>query len=143
MTPRNHVPRSLLLVRARLKVGMTATIVVVVSVTAERSGPFIAALIAAGAIGSMAANAAVAIFALTYAALAQRHGVVLSLAVATFVWFAITAALRLVEWTPAATLVLNAIVLERRRCRHEGSRHLLRRLRRHPPTTGGRFTTPG
>jgi hypothetical protein len=79
-----------------LKVGMTATIVVV-SVTAERSGPFIAALIAAGAIGSMAANAAVAIFALTYAALAQRHGVVLSLTVATFVWFAITAALRLVE----------------------------------------------
>src|SRR5262245_27108414 len=113
-----------------LKVAMTATIVVV---SAERSGPFIAALIAAlptaagatyiilafehppafiaaGAIGSMAANAAVAIFALTYAALAQRHGVVLSLAVATFEWFAITAALRLVEWTPAATLTLNAIV---------------------------------
>jgi hypothetical protein len=49
----------------------------------------------------MAANAAVAIFALTYAALAQRHGIV---------WFAITAALRLAEWTPAATLTLNAIV---------------------------------
>src|SRR5229473_2121991 len=71
-----------------LKVAMTATIVVVVSVAAERSGPFIAALIAAlptaasatyiilavehppafvaaAAIGSMAANAAVAIFALT------------------------------------------------------------------------------
>jgi uncharacterized membrane protein (GlpM family) len=115
------------------KVAMTATIVVVVSVAAERSGPFIAALIAAlptaagatyiilafehppafiaaGAIGSMAANAAVAIFALTYAALAQRHGVVLSLTVATFAWFAITSALRLVEWTAAATLVLNAIV---------------------------------
>src|SRR5229473_2166980 len=71
-----------------LKVAMTATIVVVVSVAAERSGPFIAALIAAlptaasatyiilavehppafvaaAAIGSMAANAAVAIFAFT------------------------------------------------------------------------------
>src|SRR5215510_1431453 len=80
-----------------LKVAMTATIVVVASVAAERSGPFVAALIAAlptaasatyiilalahppafiaaGAIGSMAANAAVAIFALSYAALAQRHG---------------------------------------------------------------------
>ena len=34
----------------------------------------------------------------------------LSLTVATFVWFAITAALRLAEWTPAATLTLNAIV---------------------------------
>src|SRR5262249_15933725 len=68
------------------------------------------AFIAASAIGGMAANAAVAIFALTYAALAQRHGIVLSLTVATFVWFAITAALRLAEWTPAATLTLNAIV---------------------------------
>src|SRR5262249_17184239 len=78
------------------KVAMTATIVVLVSVAAERSGPFIAALIAAlptaagatyillalehppafiaaSAIGSMAANAAVAIFALTYAALAQHQ----------------------------------------------------------------------
>ena len=56
---------------------------------------------------SVAANAAVAIFALTYAALGQRHGIVLSLTVATFVWFAITAALRLAEWTPAATLTLK------------------------------------
>jgi uncharacterized membrane protein (GlpM family) len=106
---------------------MTATIVVVVSVVAERSGPFIAALIAAlptaasatyiilavehppafvaaAAIGSMAANAAVAIFALTYTALAQRQGIVLSIAVATLAWFGIAAVLRLVEWTrpPAA-----------------------------------------
>src|SRR5262245_40064306 len=88
-----------------LKLAITATIVVVVPVAPARTVPFIAALtdalptaagatyiilaferppafIAAGAIGSMAANAAVAIFALTYAALAQRHGVVLSLAVA-------------------------------------------------------------
>ena len=34
----------------------------------------------------------------------------LSLTVATFVWFAITAALQLVEWTPATALVLNAVV---------------------------------
>src|SRR5260221_1807710 len=116
-----------------LKVAMTATIVVVVSVAAERSGPFIAALIAAlptaasatyiilavehppafvaaAAIGSMAANAAVAIFALTYAALAQRQGIVLSIAVATLVWFGIAAVLRLVEWTPATALALNAVV---------------------------------
>jgi uncharacterized membrane protein (GlpM family) len=116
-----------------LKVAMTATIVVVASVAAERSGPFIAALIAAlptaasatyiilalehppafvaaGAVGSMAANAAVAIFALAYAALAQRHGIVLSIAVATFVWFGIVAVLRLVEWTAATALLLNAVV---------------------------------
>ncbi len=99
-----------------LKAAMTATIVVVASVAAERSGPFLAALIAAlptaasaayiilalehppafiaaGAVGSMAANAAVAIFALTYAALAQRRGVVLSLGAATLVWFAAAALL--------------------------------------------------
>ena len=112
-----------------LKVAMTATIVVVVSVAAERSGPFIAALptaasatyiilavehppafVAAAAIGSMAANVAVAIFALTYAALAQRHGIVLSIAVATLVWFGVVAILRLVEWTPATALALNAVV---------------------------------
>ncbi len=116
-----------------LKAAMTATIVVIVSVAAERSGPFVAALIAAlptaagatyiilafehppafiaaAAIGSMAANAAVAIFALSYTALAQRHGIVLSIVVATLLWFAIAAALRLVEWTPATALVLNAVV---------------------------------
>src|SRR5215831_5595797 len=97
-----------------LKVTMTASIVVVASVAAERSGPFIGALItalptaasatyiilalehppafiASGAVGSMAANAAVAIFALAYAALAQRHGIVLSMTAATLVWFAAAA----------------------------------------------------
>src|SRR5260221_9006492 len=116
-----------------LKVAMTATIVVVVSVAAERSGPFIAALlaglpaaasatsiilavehppafVAAAAIGSMAANAAVAIFALTYTALAQRQGIVLSIAVATLLWFGIAAVFRLVEWTPGTPLALHAVV---------------------------------
>jgi uncharacterized membrane protein (GlpM family) len=116
-----------------LKVTMTATIVVVASVAAERSGPFLAALIAAlptaasatyiilalehppafiaaSAIGSMAANPAVAIFALSYSALAQRHGIVLSIAAASLVWFAAVAALRLADWTPATALVLNAVV---------------------------------
>lgn len=116
-----------------LKVVMTATIVVVASVAVERSGPFMAALIAAlptaagatyiilalehppafiaaGAVGSMAANAAVAVFALSYTALAQRRGIVLSIAAATVVWFAAVAALRVVDWTSAAALVLNALV---------------------------------
>ena len=116
-----------------LKMAMTATIVVLASVAVERSGPFIGALIAAlptaasaayiilalehppafiaaSAIGSLAANAAVAVFALAYAVLAQRHGIVLSIGVATLVWFAAAAALRLVEWTPAGALALNAVV---------------------------------
>ena len=110
-----------------LKMAMTATIVVVASVAVERSGPFIGALIAAlptaagaayiimalehppdfiaaSAVGSAAANAAVAIFALTYAALAQRQGIVLSITGATLVWFAAAAALRLVDWTAPGAL---------------------------------------
>jgi hypothetical protein len=85
-----------------LKMAMTATIVVITSVAVERSGPFVGALIgalptaagaaytilalehppsfiAASAIGSVAINAAVAIFAAVYAMLAQRHGLIVSL----------------------------------------------------------------
>src|SRR5258705_1082719 len=103
---------------------MPATIVVVASVAAERSGPFLAALIAAlptaasatyiilalehppafvaaSAVGSMAANAAVAVFALSYAALAQRHGIVLSITAGTLVWFALAAILRVFDLTAA------------------------------------------
>src|SRR5262249_11743999 len=68
------------------------------------------AFVAASALGSMAANAAVAVFALSYAALAQRHGIVLSITAATLVWFAIAAILRLFDWTPATALTLNALV---------------------------------
>ena len=42
--------------------------------------------------------------------LAQRHGIVLSLGAAMIVWFAVAAALRLVDWTPASALALNAVV---------------------------------
>ena len=116
-----------------LKMAMTATIVVTASVAAERTGPFVAALIAAlptsagaayiilalehppdfiamAAVGSLAANAAVAIFALAYAALAQRQGVVLSIGAATLVWLWAVALLRLVDWTLASALLLNAAV---------------------------------
>src|SRR6266478_5860069 len=102
-----------------LKMAMTAAIVVTASVVAERTGPFIAALIAAlptaagatyiilalehppafiaaSAVGSLAANAAVAVFALAYAALAQRHGIVLSITLALLIWFGAAALLRLI-----------------------------------------------
>src|SRR5262245_59378684 len=116
-----------------LKMAMTATIVVVASVAVERSGPFLGALIAAlptaagaayiilalehpaafvaaSAVGSAAAGAAVAIFALSYSVLAQRHGIVLSLGAAMIVWFVAAAALRLVDWTAASTLALPVVV---------------------------------
>src|SRR5262245_223446 len=116
-----------------LKMAMTATIVVVASIAVERSGPFIGALIAAlptaagaayillaiehpavfvgeSAVGSLAANAAVAIFTLSYAALAQRHGMVTSLATATLIWLLAAAGLQLVDWTAAGALALNTFV---------------------------------
>jgi uncharacterized membrane protein (GlpM family) len=117
-----------------LKMAMTATIVVIASTAVERSGPFIGALIAtlptaagaayiilamehpppfiaASAIGSAAMNAGVAVFALTYAMLAQRHGVVICIAVAVLIWFCAAAGLRLTEWTPASAVLLNVLVL--------------------------------
>ncbi len=116
-----------------LKMVMTASIVVIASIAVERSGPFIGALIAAlptaagaayiilgiehppafiaaSAIGSVAAGAAVAVFALTYAVLAQRHGLVLSLAAATLVWLVAAMLLQLVHWMPASAIALNVVV---------------------------------
>lgn len=116
-----------------LKMALTAAVVVAVSVTVERSGPFVGALIAAlptaagaayiilafehppgfiaaSAIGSAAATATVSVFAFAYTVLAQRHGLVFSLAIAILVWFAGAAALRLVAWTPLGAFALNVAV---------------------------------
>ncbi|MGA2817565.1 MAG: hypothetical protein ABSE67_14935 [Xanthobacteraceae bacterium] len=116
-----------------LKMVLTATVVVITSLAVERSGPFVGALIgalptaagaaytiltfehppsfiAASAIGSVAINAAVAIFAATYAMLAQRHGLLVSLGAATMLWFALAAALRMVDWTPLSAVAINAAV---------------------------------
>lgn len=123
----------LLLLELALKIAMTATIVVAASVVAERSGPFIGAMVAAlptaagaayiilafqhpptfiadSAIGSIAANAAVAIFSLAYAVLAQRRGVMVSLGGAMLIWFACAAMLRSIDWTVAGVLALGAVV---------------------------------
>jgi uncharacterized membrane protein (GlpM family) len=126
-------PELTFVVDLALKMALTAFIVVIISVVVERSGPFIGALIAAlptaagaayiilafehppdfiaaSAVGSAAATATVSIFALTYTVLAQRHGLLFSLAIAMVVWFAGAAALRLVAWTPLSAALLNVIV---------------------------------
>src|ERR1700733_7043900 len=100
-----YSPELIFLSEMALKMALTAFIVVIVSVTVERSGPFIGALIAAlptaagaayiilafehppdfiaaGAVGRAAAAANVSIFALIYTVLAQRHGLILSLGIA-------------------------------------------------------------
>ncbi len=88
-----------------LKMALTATIVVIISIVVERSGPFVGALIAAlptaagaayiilafehppdfiaaSAVGSIVSSAGVAIFALIYTVLAQRRGLIVSLGAA-------------------------------------------------------------
>ncbi len=116
-----------------LKMVLTATVVVITSLAVERSGPFVGALIgalptaagaayvilaieqppdfiAASAIGTIAVNAAVAIFAAVYTVLAQRHGLLVSLGVATLAWFAVAYVLRLVDWTPFRAVAVSAAV---------------------------------
>ena len=115
-----------------LKMAMTAAIVVTASVLVERCGPFIGALIAAlptaagavyiilaidhppsfiaaSAVGSMVSNAA--LFALSYAALAQRQSLLVSLGGAFVVWFAAAAFLHAFPWTATGALILNVVVL--------------------------------
>jgi hypothetical protein len=132
-----------------LKIAMTASIVVAASVVVERSGPFIGSLIAAlptaggaamiilaidhppefiaaSAVGSVVSNAVVAIFALTYAALAQRHSLVVSLGLAYLVWLGCAFLTRLVDWTIVSAVLFNALVfplaiMAGRRFRAEGA----------------------
>jgi hypothetical protein len=116
-----------------LKMMATAAVVVAASVVAERSGPFVGAMVAAlptaagaayvilaiehppsfiagSAIGSVAANAAVVIFSFAYAVLAQTRGVLASLGGALLIWLACAAVLRTVDWTVPGVLLLSAVV---------------------------------
>lgn len=116
-----------------LKIAMTVSIVVAASIIVERSGPFIGALIASlptaggaamiilaiehppefiaqSAIGNLIANAACAVFALTYAALARRRSLPLSLSGAFAVWLGVVIAARAVDWSAAGAILLNVIV---------------------------------
>ena len=116
-----------------LKIAMTVGIVVAASVVVERSGPFIGSLmaslptaggaaliilaiehptgfIAASAVGSIVSNAICAIFALTYAFLAQRRSLPVSLGGAFLMWFCCAALSRLVDWTAATAVLLNAVI---------------------------------
>jgi len=116
-----------------LKIVLTAGITVAASVVVERSGPFIGSLVASlptaggaamiilawehppdfiaqSAVGSMVSNPVVAVFALSYAALAQRHSLAVSLGGAFGVWFAAAALSQLVDWNAVRAAMLIAVV---------------------------------
>ena len=126
-------PELLFWVGLALKMVLTATAVVAVSVAVERSGPFVGALIsalptsvgaayvilaleqppefiAAGAIGTVAITGAVSVFALIYTVLAQRYGLIISLGTATLVWFALVYAFRALAWTPFGAFAVCAAI---------------------------------
>jgi uncharacterized membrane protein (GlpM family) len=126
-------PTTFFLIGLLLKIAMTAGIVVAASVVVERSGPFIGALIAslptaggaaliilavehppafiaASVIGSMVSVAISAVFALTYAALAQRRSIATSLVGAFVVWFVPVFLSRFMPWTALSASWLVVIV---------------------------------
>jgi hypothetical protein len=113
-----------------LKIAMTAGIVVAASVVVERSGPFVGSLIAsvptaggaamiilamehptsfiaASAVGGIVSNAVGAVFAVAYAALAQRKSLAVSLGGAFLVWFAVASLTRFVDWTATSAMLLS------------------------------------
>jgi hypothetical protein len=126
-------PELIFWVGLALKMALTATAVVAVSVAVERSGPFVGALIsalptsvgaayvilaleqppqfiAAGAVGTVAITGAVSVFALIYTVLAQWYGLMISLGAATLVWFALVYAFRAFAWTPFSAFAACAAI---------------------------------
>jgi hypothetical protein len=117
-----------------VKMAVTAGFVVLATATAERAGAFIGALVAtlpiaagpayvfialdhdasfvaASALSSFVVNAVTAIYALVYAAVAQRHGLVISLAVAFTAWTILAIAVRSVEWSLVGAVLFNVVVI--------------------------------
>lgn len=116
-----------------LKMTVAAAIVVSVSVVAEKSKPFIAAMVAtlpvsagpalvflamghddafmrAALLASLVTNIALAFFFLTYGWLAQRSGVTAALGGAFVVWIAAGFVLREVPWGLALALATNLLI---------------------------------
>lgn len=114
------------------KMVSTGILVVVASILVERAGPFIGAMVATlpisagpayiflsldhdsafiadSAVVSLAINAAVALFISTYALLAQRRGMTISLGAAAAVWLVYAYTAFQVPWTLPAALTVNLI----------------------------------
>jgi len=127
-------PDLLFWVALATKMAITAAFVVLATATAERAGALVGALvatlpiaagpayvflaldhdatfIATSALASLAVNAVTAVFALTYAAAAQRRGLAVSLAAALVTWAVLARVVRSVEWTLASAFALNVIII--------------------------------
>jgi hypothetical protein len=117
-----------------LKMAVTASFVVVATRAAERAGPLVGGMIATlpisagpayifvalqhgdtfvaqSALSSVAVNVVNAVFALTYAALAQRRGLVGSVLPAMALWFALVSVVNAVPWTTVTAVAFNVVGL--------------------------------
>ena len=117
-----------------VKMAVTAAFLLAATITAERAGPLVGGLVATlpisagpvyiflaldhdahfiaqSALGSLVTNSFNVVFALTYALLAQKRNLLVSLAGAFAAWVALIWASGAVVWTLAAAVVLNIVIL--------------------------------
>jgi hypothetical protein len=117
-----------------VKMAVTAAFLLAATITAERAGPLIGGLVATlpisagpvyiflaldhdahfiaqSALGSLVTNAFNVAFALTYALLAQKRNLAVSLAGAFAAWFALSWVSGAVAWTLGTAIALNVIVI--------------------------------
>jgi hypothetical protein len=117
-----------------VKMAVTAAFVVAATVTAERAGPLVGGLvatlplgagpvyaflaldhgahfIAASAVNSLAVNNVNVIFALTYALLAQRRSLTVSLALSLLLWGVLAWSAHVVHWSVLSAGLTNVVVI--------------------------------
>jgi uncharacterized membrane protein (GlpM family) len=117
-----------------VRMAVTAAFLLAATVTAERAGPLVGGLVATlpisagpvyiflaldhdahfieqSALGSLVTNALNVIFAFTYALLAQKRSLSVSLSGAFAVWIALAWVTGFVQWPLPFAIVLNVIVL--------------------------------
>ncbi len=131
-----------------VKMAVTAVFVLAATMTAERAGPLVGGLVATlpisagpvyvfltfdhdahfiaqGAVASLAINGVNVIFALSYAVLAQRRPLAISLSGAFLVWLVLAWLVHTLEWTIFGAATFNLVVL--------GGSLVLARPLRHAP----------
>ena len=134
MTHREMPPDLYFALTLIVKMAVTAGFVVAATVTAERAGPVIGGLVATlpigagpvyvflamdhdvhfiaqSAVASLVINVANAILAVTYALLAQRRPLMISLPGALLVWFVTVLILRAFDWDAWSAALLNVVAL--------------------------------
>lgn len=117
-----------------VRMAVTAAFLLAATVTAERAGPLVGGLVATlpisagpvyiflamdhgahfigeSALGSLVSNGINIVFALTYALLAQKRSLAVSLSGAFAVWVALSWLSHFVAWTLLAAIAFNVVVL--------------------------------